>query len=112
MVKKSKVFDSEIYQKVGMADLIIFALSSLSEKKEKCTFEKLAKECFDSFPKSFKLSGYSKWPDSRKVDRPLRTLRSRKLISGDPQTSFSLTKLGRKTAEEIAKRFRQKKLII
>jgi len=49
-------------------------------------------------------------PDSRKIDRPLRTLRKRRLIKGDPKTFFTLTKTGQKIAEEIATTFRQRKL--
>ena len=77
---------------------------------EKCTFEKLVKESFDLFPEIFCLSKYPKWPDSRKLDRPIRTLRKGKLITGDPKTSFSLTKLGKKMAAETSETFRQRKL--
>ncbi len=136
MARKSKSFDSEIYQKISMSDLILFAIASVLENKEVCTFERLVKECFSFFPKSFNLfpaqkgrrleraslsAGGSlntiggqdpKWPDSRKIDRPLRTLRSKKLISGGPKRFFFLTKTGKKRAEEISKKFRQKRLIL
>lgn len=112
MVKKSKIFDSEIYQKTSVSDLILFAVSSVLEKKEVCTFGRLIRECFNFFPKSFNFSDNQQWPDSRKIDRPLRTLRSRKLISGDPQRFFFLTKIGKKRAEQVAESFRQKRLIL
>jgi len=105
-----KLFDQELYGKISINDLILFGVFSAKNNKERCGFEKLVKECFFLFPKSFSLLGYSEWPDSRKLDRPLRTLRKRKLISGSPKTSFSLTNNGRKRAEEIAKIFRQRKL--
>lgn len=107
---KRKSLDEELYKNRSINDLILFSIYSLSEKREKCTFEKLVKECFALFPKTFSFSKYPKWPDSRKLDRPLRTLRKRKLIAGNPKTSFSLTKSGRKIAEEIIKGFRQRKL--
>lgn len=110
MVKRKKSIEEELYRKVSTNDLILFSIYSVMAKKEKCGFERLVKECFILFPKSFSFLGISKWPDSRKLDRPLRTLRKRKLITGDPKSFFSLTKLGRKTAEEVAKTFRQRKL--
>lgn len=122
MPKKS--FDQELYQRVSLNDLILFSIYLAAEKESKCAFEKLVKKCFTLFPKSFSFSAglnevkdspkgcFPKWPDSRKLDRPLRSLRKRKLIAGNPKTFFSLTKLGRKRAEEISKIFRQRKLKI
>ena len=107
---KKKSFEEELYQKSSLNDLIIFGIYSASGKEGKCSFEKLVKECFSLFPKSFSFSQFPKWPDSRKLDRPLRLLRKKKLITGSPKTFFSLTKFGKKTAEEIAKTFRQRKL--
>ena len=103
-------FIEELYKKISLNELILFSIYSVTMKKEKCTFERLIKECFVLFPASFSFSGISKWPDSRKLDRSLRTLRRKKLITGDPKTFFSITKFGRKTAEEVAKTFRQRKL--
>lgn len=105
-----KPFDIVSYQKARITDLILFGINSVIENKEKCTFERLIKECFNLFPKAFSFSQYPQWPDSRKLDRPLRTLRKRKLITGDPKTFFSLTKTGKKIALETAKTFRQRKL--
>ena len=101
-----KPFEEHLYRKISTNDLIIFSLYSAKSS----SFEDLIKECFTLFPAVFSFSSISKWPDARKLDRPLRTLRSKKLISGDPGTSFSLTKAGKKRAEEIAGYFRQKRL--
>jgi len=109
MVRKKSI-DGELYSRVSTNGLILFSIYSVMAKKEKCTLERLVKECFILFPKSFSFSRISKWPDSRKLDRPLRTLRKRKLITGGPKSFFSLTKFGKKTAEETAKAFRQRKL--
>lgn len=110
MPKKIKTFDQELYKKVRITDLILFGINSIIENKEKCTFERLIKECFTLFPETFSFSKYPQWPDARKVDRPLRLLRKRKLITGDPKTYFSLTKLGKKIVVEAAKAFHQRKL--
>ncbi len=107
---KKKSFDQELYRRVSLNELILFSIFSVAEKKEKCTFEELIKECFILFPKGFSFIGFPKWPDSRKLDRPLRSLRKRKLITGNPKTFFVLTKAGKKIAEEVAKIFRQRKL--
>jgi len=126
MVKKVKSFAEELYKKVRITDLILFGINSITEgdedksssspfaaareNKEKCTFERLIKECFTLFPETFSFPKYPQWPDSLKLDRQLRTLRKRKLITGNPRTYFSLTKLGKKIAIETAKTFRQRKL--
>jgi len=110
MRAKKKTIGEELYRKTSINDLILFSIFSVTGNREKCIFERLVKECFTLFPKTFCLSGFPKWPDSRKLDRSLRSLRKRKLIIGNPKTPFSLTKLGKKTAEEIAKIFRQRKL--
>jgi len=110
-MKKKVSFPEELYKKASINDLLLFGIYSIITEDEKCTFDRLVKKCFISFPKTFSFSKYSKWPDSRKLDRPLRTLRKRKLIAGDPKTSFALTKQGRKKALEIAKAFKQKKLL-
>ena len=110
MKRKIKSFDEELYKKAQITDLILFGINSVIENKEKCTFERLIKECFTLFPEAFSFSKYSQWPDSLKLDRRLRTLRKRRLITGDPKTSFFLTKLGTKIAIETAKIFRQRKL--
>lgn len=103
--------DEELYKKISINDLIIFAMYLINSGKKECKFEALVYKCFTLFPKVFALPGYPKWPDSRKLDRPLRTLRRRRSVAGDPKTSFSLTKQGKKRALEIAKTFRQGRLL-
>ncbi len=110
-MRKKVVIDEELYKRISINDLIIFAIHSVISGKKECKFEILVHKCFTLFPKLFALSHYPRWPDSRKLDRPLRELRKRKLITGNPKTSFSLTKAGKKKALEIAKAFRQRKLL-
>ncbi|KPJ55065.1 hypothetical protein AMJ47_02155 [Parcubacteria bacterium DG_72] len=99
----------ELYQRASINDLILFCLLT---KKPSCDFEDLVNECFRNFPKVFCFSKIKKWPDSRKLDRPLRTLRKKKLIKGSPEKGFSLTSTGKQRAEEVVKSFRQEKLKI
>jgi len=97
--------------KHSVNELILFTIYSLNKSSKKCTFQELIKECFSLFPKKFCFSKYPKWPDARKLDRSLRTLREKKIISGNLQSSFVLTFSGKKMAEEITKTFCQKKLL-
>ena len=97
--------------KHSVNELILFTIYSLNKSSKKCTFQELIKECFSLFPKKFCFSKYPKWPDARKLDRSLRTLRGKKMISGNLQSSFVLTFSGKKMAEEITKTFCQKKLL-
>lgn len=108
--KKKVAFDEEIYKRLGVNNLILFAVHSLTSKQKKCTFEKLMKECFILFPKAFSFSDFPQWPDSRKLGRPLRFLRRKRLIKGNPKTSFSLTELGEKTVKDVVRLLIQKKL--
>ena len=90
-------------------DLILFVLYSFTDKGS--SFEKLAKECFNQFPQIFSLHNYPQLLDTRKLDRPLRNLRKKNLITGDPATLFSLTRQGKKQAQQITRVLRQKKLL-
>jgi len=92
-------------------DLILFCIHSISSNNEQCSFERLVKESFTLFPETLKFERYPIWPDSRKLDRPLRALRNEKLIIGDPKTIFMLTKKGEKKASNIFRALRQGKLL-
>ena len=110
--EKGKIaFDEELYRKLSITNLILFGIYSVNSKQKKCTFEILMKKCFTLFPRAFSFGQFSRWPDSRKLDRPLRTLRKRKLIQGNPGTFFSLTDPGRKTVKDVVRILTQKKLL-
>ena len=107
--QKNKTF--EFFKKRTIHDLILSCLFNIEENKEIPTVERLVAECFTLFPKPFAMKGYPKWPDSRKLDRTLRSLRRKKLIKGDPKASFTLTNQGKEEVVEMLKDFRQKKLL-
>jgi hypothetical protein len=96
---------------LNLNELILFCIYSVITNDEECSFERLVKECFTLFPDSLEFTRYPIWPDSRKLDRPLRQLRKEKLIIGDPKTYFLLTKPGGEKAMEIAKILKQGKLL-
>ena len=109
--KTNPLFDGEVYKRLGVNQLILFGIYSVISKQEKCTFEKLIEKCFNLFPGAFSFDQFPQWPDARKLDRPLRTLRKRKLIKGDPVTFFVLTSSGEKIAKELTRILTQKKLL-
>jgi len=100
----------EIYQKAKITNLILISLYALENSGQKITFERLLKECFNLFPQKFNFSKYSDWPDARKLDRTLRSLRKKKLVLGNPKENFSLTKEGQKEALEVMNLLKQRKL--
>ena len=96
---------------ISVNDLILFSIHSIILNNEQCSFDRLVKECFILFPDAIKFLRYPIWPDSRKLDRPLRALRKEKLIVGDPANFFLLTEAGIKKAAQIDKTLRQGKLL-
>ncbi len=109
MVKSaSKKLD---FSKVSVEGLILFCIHSVVASSEQCSFERLVKECFTLFPDMLKFTRYPIWPDSRKLDRPLRALRDEKFVVGDTKTYFILTETGEAKVAIIAKSLRQGKLL-
>jgi len=109
MAEKTK--KTSTFSKASVNDVILFCIHSIILDSEQCNFERLVKECFTLFPETLKFSRYPIWPDSRKLDRPLRSLRKEKLIIGDPKTYFMLTKTGEERAAMVSKILRQGKLL-
>ena len=102
--------NDQIDRKISINDLIILGVYLLEKEKRQCDFESLIEKCFKLSPEliSFKKN---KWPDSRKIDRPLRDLRKNNLIKINSEFLFSLTKKGTKEALEIIKILYQGKLL-
>src|ERR1035437_10160596 len=92
-------------------DLILFCIHSVVSNSEQCSFDRLIKESFTLFPDALRFERYPIWPDSRKLDRPLRALRNEKLIIGDPKTYFILTNEGEEKSAIVSKALRQGKLL-
>lgn len=97
-------YQAEIYSNLPSDQLILFAILTIKRSGEECTFERLIKECFTLFQKSFNFHRYPQWPDSLKLDRPLRDLRNRNLITGNNTTRFELSRLGERYGLEIEKK--------
>jgi hypothetical protein len=109
-MKKIKT-EKDNYKKIPINSLIVFGLYSRAKEK-KCSFEDLAIECFDLFPDNFCLNQYPQYPDSRKLDRPIRDLRRKGLIKGDSRSGIYLSVKGINRALQIERNFSQIKLKI
>jgi hypothetical protein len=97
--------------KTSMNELILFSIFSVLSENDICSFDRLVKECFTLFPKHFGFVRYPLWPDSRRLDRPLRSLRKEGFIKGDPKVEFFLTDEGKGKADAVRKSLRQGKLL-
>ncbi|MBA7682421.1 hypothetical protein ES703_90771 [subsurface metagenome] len=98
-----KQYKENSYQSIQVQRLIVFSMYSIIKNSEECTFERLVKECFTLFPRKFGFYRYPEWPDSLRLDRQLRTLRTKGWIIGGAETIFSLTRFGEKIAKDTGK---------
>ena len=94
------------YIKLSLEDLILISVLSVKSKSEDCTFERLVKECFVLFPKKFAFSRYPNWPDPLKMDRPLRKLKERGLLTGSRTDNFQLSLFGKKLSSRLARQLK------
>ena len=110
MAKQAKKVGLD-FEKLAINDLIVFAVFKIKEKGQDCDFSALTKECFGLSPKGLRLANCQNWPDTRKLDRPLRILKSRKMLKYSSSDFFTLTEQGEKRAKEISNVLLQKKLL-
>ena len=101
---------NQVDKKIPINDLILLGIYLLEKEGKKCDFESLIEKCFKLSPALISFKNH-KWPDSRKIDRPLRSLRKNSLIKTNPELLFSLTKKGAKKSLEIIKILYQGKLL-
>ena len=100
----------QIDRKIPINDLILLGIYLIEKEGRQCNFELLIEKCFELSPQSISFKK-NKWPDSRKIDRPLRSLRKSNLVEISPNLVFSLTKIGKKKSLEIIKVLYQGKLL-
>jgi len=102
--------NDQIDKKIPINDLILLGIYLLEKEGKQCDFESLIERCFKLSPESVSFKR-NNWPDSRKIDRPLRSLRKEDLIKINSDFIFSLTKKGAKKSLEITKVLYQGKLL-
>ncbi len=93
---------------MSINDIILFIINI--SPKEGVSFEDLLEGCFKKFPESISFSKNKNWPDSRKLDRPIRSLKLLGLIKMNSQDNFILSEKGRKRADMISRSMSQEKL--
>ncbi len=104
------VFKGKIDKNISINELVLLGLFLLSKESKKADFEALLEKCFQLSPELIAFESH-KWPDARKIDRPLRNLRNKGLVSGSPDSYFSLTVKGKEEALKINKELYQGKLL-
>ncbi len=107
MVKELKI---KIGEETTIHDLLILSISILNKNNKRANFENILKKCFNLSPEIISFEE-NNWPDARKIDRPLRGLRNKKLLKKNENNCFELTKKGKKRSSETIKSLYQGKLL-
>ena len=96
-------FDAEVYTKIGLNDLVVYAMHFLHTQGIAITSEDIVSACFTLFPERFSLRKYSYWPDSTVVSRHWSECRRKGFLTGSVANGFKLTAKGSKFAEKVEK---------
>lgn len=96
-------FDSQIYTKIALNELVTYSVYFLSQSNEEISTENIVAACFLMFPQRFALRGYTQWPDSTVVEKRWLDCRNRGLIEGSTARGFSLTPKGLELSEKVGK---------
>lgn len=101
--KTDRAFPEEVYENIDLDSLVTYAVWSIEQKGEACTFERLVEECYTLFPKKFSLFGYPQWPDAARINKSwLRCRTDKGLIRGTVKTGFRLTPIGESSVVSTA----------
>lgn len=93
----------DVYAKIPVDDLVLYAAKRVLDSSEECTSERLVYECFTLFPKQFCLQRYPQWPDSARVNKSWWRCRTDKgWLAGSVQEGFRLTPKGGRVADQVA----------
>lgn len=99
-------------RQISLEKMVLQSIDMALKTHGKCTFSELVKQAFTIYPDDFALSGYTIWPDSVKLDRPLRKLRQDGFITGGASSEFLLTAKGEKVIGEIKSFESQNQMLI
>ena len=100
--KTDRAFPEEVYENIDLDSLVTYAVWSIQQNGEACTFERLVEECFRLFPNKFSMFGYPQWPDAARINKSwLRCRTDKGLISGKTKTGFTLTPKGREHVRRL-----------
>ena len=96
-------FNSDIYTKVTLHDLVAYAIYFLHRQGSEITSQDIIAASFILFPKRFSLQKYPQWPDAGIVSRGWGNCKRRGYLLGNAIKGFKLTARGIKRAEKIEK---------
>jgi len=97
------IFNSEIYTKITLNDLVIYAIYYLHKQGSEITSEDIVSACFVLFPKRFSMRKYPQYPDSSVVSRRWSDCKSKGYLKGNTTKGFQITARGVKRAEKVEK---------
>jgi len=96
-------FNSDVYTKITLNDLVVYAVYFLHRQGTGITSEDVISACFVLFPKRFSLRKYPHWPDSGIVSRRWSDCKRRGYLRGSAARGFQITAKGIKRAQKIEK---------
>lgn len=96
-------FDSNVYSKINLNDLVIYSIYYLHKQRSEITSEDVISACFVLFPVRFSLQKYQQWPDSAIVRRRWSDIRNKGYLLGSAVKGFKLSAKGIKHAEKLEK---------
>ena len=97
------IFDPNIYSKIILNDLVVYAVHYLHKQGSAITSEDVISACFVLFPKRFSLRKYPQWPDAGIVSRRWSDCKSKGYLRGNAISGFQITAKGIKRAEKVGK---------
>jgi hypothetical protein len=96
-------FDPNIYTKIILNDLVVYAVYTLHKQGLEITSEDIISACFVLFPRRFSMRKYPQYPDSGIVSRRWSDCKSRGYLKGNATSGFQITARGIKRAEKVEK---------
>jgi len=97
------IFNSEIYTKIILNDLVLYSIYYLYKQGSEITSEDIVSACFVLFPKRFSMRKYPQYPDSSIVSRRWSDCKSKGYLKGNATKGFQITVRGIKRAEKVKK---------
>ncbi len=105
-----KSFESNNYLDERLDRLVTVGLMKLEDAKMERTFDNVVVVLHKLFPEKFSLISFPEYPDSIRVDNTLRLdCQHSKFLTGNRVKGYTLTSLGRISAEDTIEKIKNKK---
>ena len=100
--KQAESYPEAVYSAIGLDQLLTYAVESVIDRGDDCTFENIVLECFTKFPRKFGFERFPEWPDSARVNKTwLRCRTDKGWIVGNVKSGFKLTPAGTVIARQV-----------